>query len=261
MGDPREEFESLFSDADTLDSMFDDYNSDGTEKPKEKKEETQGKTSQDEYDFGDTSLFEDTASVAVKEPSANNKGNSKVNRSKRGGTKSIKTALMSVGIGTVLLVIGLASANALGNKERNKGNQVTNSNLSNTTALKETESSTVGNKNNNTSSNNSTNNNNQVTQQSTGGWIEISDDTAIDSTYTIDATMTVTDIKYYASISSSNTRQIKAEVTGNLSGLVGTYRIDIPYDKATMLSNGDAFSVNVVLCDKEGYKVILGIDY
>lgn len=278
MADSREEFESLFSDVDTLDSLFDEYNSDGTEKTDEQKQETKKETkanqsntkanqsdtktnqsntkapsqdNTDTYEIGD-SLYKDTANVAVKEPSNNNKNNS----NKRGGAKSIKTALTSVGIGTVLLVIGLASANALGTKDRNKGNQVTNSNLSNTTAFKETESSTVENKNN---ANNS--NTNQVTQQDTSGWIEISDDTVIDNTYTIDATMTVTDIKYYAYISSSNTRQIKAEVTGNLSGLVGIYRINIPYDKATMLNNGDAFSVSVTLCDKEGYKVVLGIDY
>lgn len=252
MGDPRDDFDDLFND--DFDSMFEEL------------ESIEG------VDGGDTNSSSDTRSVQSEDRSKDTignskdtistKGNTKGNKAvpkKRGGSKSVKTALVSVGLGTALLVVGLASSRAMGN-DNNKGN--------NSLSTKDIESTTQVNtdtqENSSVDLGNSNSGSIEVTNkpvQTSTDWVEISGDTVISNTYTIDATMTVTDIKYYAMVSSSSTRQVKAEILGNISGLVGTYGLEIPYDKAVILNNGDAFNVKVTIEDKEGYKVIADINY
>lgn len=78
----------------------------------------------------------------------------------------------------------------------------------------------------------------------------------------IDSTFTITELHHYALVTNTqNDKQVKSVVKGNISGLVGTYEMEIPTYMALKVSVGTTFSVTYQLKEQNGYKLIGEIRY
>lgn len=74
----------------------------------------------------------------------------------------------------------------------------------------------------------------------------------------IDCIFTITNVKNYVKVISSESNLVmKTVVTGNISGFNGTYELEIPYSKGSQLLIGNTFSVKVEL-GKYDDKVVVG---
>lgn len=149
-----------------------------------------------------------------------------------------KTAKLAIIIGVGILLFTLIILSVLVNRKNNK----------NTAPPVKVES--TGNVSNNT-----------VTIES-NKWTQFKGDTSIQFEANIESSIVVTDIKHYASISNNNNdRQLKSIVTGSISGIIGTYELEIPYSSAMKLKVGDSFIITYSIGDYNGYKVIGEIKY
>ena len=74
------------------------------------------------------------------------------------------------------------------------------------------------------------------------GWQEVDHEEISFSDY-IDGDFTVTSIKSFARSSKLGEMELKTEVTGSISGLSGTYEIDVPYTIGGGLKIGNTFSI------------------
>ena len=93
-----------------------------------------------------------------------------------------------------------------------------------------------------------------------GGWDEIElSELAFSSV--INGDFTVTSIKAYVKDSKTGEKTVKAVVTGGISGLSGTYELEIPYSKAEKLAVGDSFSVNYRIAKLNNYMIVGDISY
>ena len=181
-----------------------------------------------------------------------------------GDTK--KKALIFAGVG-IVLVIGVIGVATLINGKINK---------SNTTNTTQTASTTTTTSNVNVDNVMSTGNTQQVVQQptvpqqsttvvvgDTFNWTEIEDDAQIvyNDSYS-ELTFTITGIKHYArSVDVNNNLVVKTTLTGSISGLSGTYSLDIPYSKGTKLVVGNQFTVQVLLGQYNDKIVVCDIVY
>ena len=93
-----------------------------------------------------------------------------------------------------------------------------------------------------------------------GGWdeIEISE---LAFSNVINGDFTVTSIKSYVKDSKTGEKTVKAVVTGGISGLSGTYELEIPYSKAEKLAVGDSFSVKYRIAKLNDYTIVGDISY
>lgn len=95
-----------------------------------------------------------------------------------------------------------------------------------------------------------------------GSWVEFNGTSSFEFSSQIESTFTATNIRYFASVANSyEDKSIKAVVTGNVSGLVGSYEMEIPYDMASGLSVGVSFKCYYKIADAGEYKVVTGITY
>ncbi len=102
--------------------------------------------------------------------------------------------------------------------------------------------------------------NNSESNTSGGGWTKFESYSSFEFSNEIESTFTVTGIEYYATVSNSyNDKSVKAVLTGNISGLVGTYMMEVPYDKAENISIGLSFKCYYKIADSGKYKVVAGI--
>ena len=102
--------------------------------------------------------------------------------------------------------------------------------------------------------------NNSESNTSGGGWTKFESYSSFEFSNEIESTFTVTGIEYYATVSNSyNDKSVKAVLTGNISGLVGTYMMEVPYDKAENISIGLSFKCYYKIADSGKYKVVTGI--
>lgn len=102
-----------------------------------------------------------------------------------------------------------------------------------------------------------------VLDENNFNWVEISstENVTFNDNYT-DMTFTVTSIKHYArSVDTNNNLVIKTSLLGSISGLSGTYVLDIPYDKGVRLVVGDSFTVHVQLGTYNNKTVVGEINY
>lgn len=177
-----------------------------------------------------------------------------------------KKALIFAGVGIVLVitVIGVAT---LINTKLNK---------SSGTSTAQSATTTTANSNINVDNVMSTGNTQQVVQPPTApqqsstvvvgdtfNWTEIEDDAQItyNNSYS-ELTFTITGIKHYArSVDVNNNLVIKTTLTGSISGLSGTYSLDVPYNKGTKLVVGNQFTVQVLLGQYNGKTVVCDIVY
>lgn len=93
-----------------------------------------------------------------------------------------------------------------------------------------------------------------------GGWDEI-ELSELAFSNVINGDFTVTSIKAYVKDSKTGEKTVKAVVTGGISGLSGTYELEIPYSKAEKLAVGDSFSVNYRIAKLNDYMIVGDISY
>lgn len=93
-----------------------------------------------------------------------------------------------------------------------------------------------------------------------GGWDEI-ELSELAFSNVINGDFTVTSIKAYAKDSKTGEKTVKAVVTGGISGLSGTYELEIPYSKAEKLAVGDSFSVKYRIAKLNDYTIVGDISY
>lgn len=72
---------------------------------------------------------------------------------------------------------------------------------------------------------------------------------------------TVTDVKHLARVLDQSTINVKTQAKGSISGLAGTFIIDVPYSKGVHLNIGDTFSIMVKLGEYGGKTVVEDIYY
>ncbi|MBO5386562.1 MAG: hypothetical protein J6A59_00230 [Lachnospiraceae bacterium] len=80
-------------------------------------------------------------------------------------------------------------------------------------------------------------------------WSEItsSENVVFNESY-VDMTFTVTDIQHKArAVDTNGNLVVKTKLLGSISGLSGTYEIDVPYNKGVKLVVGNSFTVHVQL--------------
>lgn len=93
-----------------------------------------------------------------------------------------------------------------------------------------------------------------------GGWDEI-ELSELAFSNIINGDFTVTSIKAYVKDSKAGEKTVKAVVTGGISGLSGTYELEIPYSKAEKLAVGDSFSVKYRIAKLNDYTIVGDISY
>lgn len=101
-----------------------------------------------------------------------------------------------------------------------------------------------------------TENNGWIPFNTTNGSVDFQDER-------LDSTFTVTKVTHYAKVATSDGEYVtmKTILTGNLSGLVGTYELEIPYNKGTRINVGNSFSVAVEHGEYDGKFVVGEIEY
>lgn len=161
-----------------------------------------------------------------------------------------KTALMLLGIGLLLLALAFVGIRVVSSVKNSSGSVQT----------------TQGNMNQNSGVSQNVNNNNVITSPQTTSsqtlWQEISvSGLSLGDTW-VESTFTITDLRHYGMVSNTNNdKQIKSVVKGNISGLVGTYEMELPTYKAMKLSVGTSFKITYQLQEQNGYKIIGDIQY
>lgn len=90
------------------------------------------------------------------------------------------------------------------------------------------------------------------------GWIEFKANGDVVIDVEIDSDFTVTSIRHFAKVvNENNDKIVKSIVTGNISGLVGTYEVEIPYEKAIKLKVGSVFKITYK-CNADNDSKIIG---
>ncbi len=152
----------------------------------------------------------------------------------------IKTALIMVGVGIAIVIFGILLSSLLNNISGDMGKQETN-----VTDEQAVENGVVNPNNEVISSQD----NGSTQSGSYSGWVEFNSATEdiILSEDSIESTFTITGIEHYVKkvSSSGDNIAIKTILTGNLSGFVGTYELELPYSKGQKLKLGTSFKVNV----------------
>lgn len=96
--------------------------------------------------------------------------------------------------------------------------------------------------------------------ESTGGWTEFAD--KLDGfDREVEGTFSVTKVTSYASVAESSEIQLKTVAKGSISGLDGTYEIELPYEKGCQLLTGDKFSVKCRVKEVKGKLLVGSISY
>jgi type II secretory pathway pseudopilin PulG len=191
-----------------------------------------------------------------------------------GSTK--KNAIIIVVVGIVGVIAVLFLARFITNKTKQNDSNLTsyteqvdnNSDSSSNTRQSENvdnimTNSDASNSNTQASQSDSSTSVSYVQDENGYNWIEITDSENVEFNQDyVDMTFTVTNIKHYArSVDTNNNLVIKTALAGSISGLSGTYVIDVPYNKGVKLVVGDSFTVHVQLGSYNGKTVVGEISY
>lgn len=162
------------------------------------------------------------------------------NNDEDGKKNLIKTAVIMVAAGIAIIFIGILLSSLL----NSAANKVDTDN--NRTNVEHNVSKPSGDSGNQQGSNTPINNN---VNSNSNGWVKFN---ATDSNVEfaddlMESTFTITDISHYVKRvdSSGNNISVRTVLTGNLSGFVGTYELELPYSKGQRLDIGTSFKVNV----------------
>lgn len=205
--------------------------------------------------FGDTSGgFEDSFNDDMNLPDVPN-GN--------GSTK--KTAIIAVIVGLIGIVGVVIVANMIANANKNS---IAQNNSESTTVQTTASTSRVAQPvddimSSDREENKPSTQHSDINKYKNDDWILINANEVVDfDTDYKDMIFLVTDIQHYAkTVDTNGNLVIKTTLTGGLSGLTGSYELDVPYSKGTQLVVGDEFAVRVQFGTYHGKKVIGEIVY
>lgn len=172
-----------------------------------------------------------------------------------------KQAIIFIVVGIAILAVVLIVAVVLGKKSDKKDNtqiEVQYSNINVDNIMND------GNKNKN--QNNQTNNQQNIITNKVDNkftWTLITDNEKVqfNDEYS-DMTFTVTCIEHKArAVDTNNNLVVITSLQGSISGLSGTYELDVPYNKGVKLVVGNSFTVHVQLGTYNGKTVVGEIQY
>ena len=176
------------------------------------------------------------------------------------GKSMALTAIVAIVAGFIIIVIAFGIINI--------ANKVENSKNIDNIEVEATSGNTIKSNgvNENSVKNNINNINSQIEKQSNifdGGWVEFkSDGDSVVFEFSSLAVFEVTDIKHFVkTINNKNDKVIKSVAYGSISGLSGTYEVEIPYDKAVLLRNGSEFEIEYRYTIKDGIRIVGEIRY
>lgn len=219
-----------------------------------------GSDNSSEGDSGFSLGGDDTAPLTINPDSLGNSGGG--NDFDEDGKK--KRALILGVVGVIIILGGLMIAGVITRISKGSGKRET---ASVKTAV-ETEASTRGEKESrreeeakrDTKAESSTEAPVRRVSLTDGGWDEI-ELSELAFSNIINGDFTVTSIKAYVKDSKTGEKTVKAVVTGGISGLSGTYELEIPYSKAEKLAVGDSFSVKYRIAKLNDYTIVGDISY
>lgn len=180
-----------------------------------------------EIDFGDTKKAEETKTFQTA-----------LSLDKKEDTKSVKkTAIIASAIGIGVIILGFALVTLVKPKE--------STNIKHNVTDVDNKPPVIVNK-----------------TQEQNEWVELKQDDYLSMNKEVNSRFTVTSIKHLAKkINENNVILVKSIVKGNISGLVGTYEVEMPYDKAKYLKNGTEFKITYTMMEKNDVKIIGEIRY
>lgn len=163
----------------------------------------------------------------------------------------VKTALIAVAIGLTIILIAFVIMRVI----QARANEIADEPKNNTVTI-EDDKEPVKNTGEDKSRNDITYGGTKIGDQ--GDWTTFTTDTDVvfNDEY-INSIFTVVSIKNYVKIIDSERLMLKTVATGNLSGLLGTYELELPFDKGNKLVTGNYFDVKVQLGNYNG-KVLVG---
>ena len=163
-----------------------------------------------------------------------------------------RNAVKLVIAGVVLIIFVLILGAALSKK---KDNIIENTETTVNVETKDVTSDIQSNKNSQASRNN-------LDTFGSGDWIEIDNEQDVEFNKESTLRFTITEIKHLArKVSVGDRVEVKTVVYGSISGLQGTYQLDVPYDKGKLLNVGNEFDVTVQMGEYKGKPVVGHISY
>ena len=203
---------------------------------------------------------------AMQDGQQNEFGNSLNNM--QGGTTEEKKALSKnsiilIAVGVVIVIIVIIVASRLGKKSRDNVIVQNTQTYEQNTANHDANEIMNSGRTNTQPANNSQPTVNITTSTDNGFvWSDITDSEDVEFGQNVDLVFTVTNIRHRArAVDTNNNLVIKTTLQGSLSGMSGTYELDIPYDKGVKLVVGDSFTVHVQLGTYKGKTVVGEISY
>lgn len=180
-----------------------------------------------------------------------------------------KQAILCIVLGIVLLVVIFIVASVIKNKS-NSTDVADNTNIESTVQNNVQQNADVNVDNIMSSDNSNIGQSSDTTQNVITNkqdddfvWTIITDSEEVqfNSEYT-DMTFTVTNIEHKARVTDTNNNLVvKTTLQGSISGLSGTYELDVPYNKGVKLVVGNSFTVHVQLGTYNGKTVVGEIKY
>ena len=86
-----------------------------------------------------------------------------------------------------------------------------------------------------------------ITSASTlNSWIMLDGAEPVEFNQLVESNITVTSISHMA-LNNNGTIQLKSVISGNISGLVGTYEVEVPYSRGARLNIGDTIDISYQL--------------
>ena len=156
---------------------------------------------------------------------------------KEGAKNVIKTSIIGLAVGLGVIVLGFLLIRLV-TPNREKQNQPKAVDVKSTPAVVNTQ------------------------PKESSDWVELKQDDSLSMDKEISSRFTITSIKHLAKkINENNTILVKSIVKGNISGLVGTYEVEMPYDKAKYLKVGAEFKITYTMMEKNEVKIIGEIRY
>lgn len=158
------------------------------------------------------------------------------------GSKEVfKTACISIALGFTIIVISLFAIRAFKGRQPDKPiEQVEEKGY-----IQEFRDTVVG-----------------SIKQDSSKWVEFSASQDITMDIPIKSNFTVIKIKHMAmQVNDDRDMMIKSVVSGNISGLVGYFEIEMAYDKAKYLKAGDLFNIEYTLGEMGDTRLIGDIKY
>lgn len=181
----------------------------------------------------------------------------------------MKTALFAVGTGIVIIVaVFIIGAKLKGHKKSALDNintiqsQQGAQSQQGTQQIQQETQPQQGTQQNNSQSNDNSNNGGYVNQIREGTWVQFDGNADLKLSEEISSEFTVTNVTQYAMIVDAGAdKQVKTLLTGSISGLVGTYQLEVPFSKGTNLKAGSVFTIKYKLAQCDGYSVVSDISY